>query len=223
MGFISIRLALRVWRPWLHVASGCSRESQLSFRRAVAYLTAFVIIAGATVALAAANEPLEYLDEETGATVTAVGRPLVFVHDRSGFLGPAGDYVTLAAAAVNQSGKITYVLIAYFWWSGVPPKAELAPAAVDPLAVQADERAIQLVLRSATAREAGISRPIHRPRLGTATPYVYAIDLPAMRFIAESHQLALHVESEGTSVNYELSEDRRVALKEFLRSINPNQ
>ena len=108
-------------------------------RRAVAYLTAFVITAGAAVALAAANQPLEYLDEETGATVTVVGRPLVFVHDRSGFLGPAGDYVTLAAAAVNQSGKITYVLIAYFWWSGVPPKAELAPAAVDPLALQADD------------------------------------------------------------------------------------
>jgi hypothetical protein len=192
-------------------------------RRAVAYLTAFVITAGAAVALAAANEPLEYLDEETGATVTVVGRPLVFVHDRSGFLGPAGDYVTLAAAAVNQSGKITYVLIAYFWWSGVPPKAELAPAAVDPLAMQADARGIQLVLRGATAREAGIGRPVHRPRLGAATPYAYAIDLPTLRFIAESHQLALHIESDGTSLNYELFEDRRVALKEFVRSMNRDE
>lgn len=193
------------------------------FRQAVAYLTAFVITAGAAVALAAANQPLEYLDEETGATVTVVGRPLVFVHDRSGFLGPAGDYVTLAAAAVNQSGKITYVLIAYFWWSGVPPKAALAPAAVDPLALQADDRGIQLVLRGATAREAGIGRPVHRPRLGAATPYVYAIDLPTMRFIAESHQLALHIESEGSPLNYELFEDRRVALKEFVRSMNRNE
>jgi hypothetical protein len=192
-------------------------------RRAVAYLTAFVLATGAAVALAAANEPLEYLDEETGATVTVVGRPLVFVHDRSGFLGPAGDYVTLAAAAVNQSGKITYVLIAYFWWSGVPPKAELAPAAVDPLAMQADARGIQLVLRGATAREAGIGRPVHRPRLGAATPYAYAIDLPTLRFIAESHQLALHIESEGTSLNYELFEDRRVALKEFVRSMNRDE
>jgi hypothetical protein len=192
-------------------------------RRAVAYLTAFVITAGAAVALGAANQPLEYLDEETGATVTVVGRPLVFVHDRSGFLGPAGDYVTLAAAAVNQSGKITYVLIAYFWWSGVPPKAALAPAAVDPLALQADDRGIQLVLRGATAREAGIGLPVHRPRLGAATPYVYAIDLPTMRFIAESHRLALHVESEGSPLNYELFEDRRVALKEFVRSMNRNE
>jgi hypothetical protein len=182
-----------------------------------------VLTAGAAVALAAANQPLEYLDEETGATVTAVGRPLVFVHDRSGFLGPAGDYVTLAAAAVNQSGKITYVLIAYFWWSGVPPKAELTPAAVDPLAMQADARGIQLVLRGATAREAGIGRPVHRPRLGAATPHVYAIDLPTLRVIAESHQLALHIESEGTSLNYELFEDRRVALKEFVQSMNRNE
>jgi hypothetical protein len=192
-------------------------------RRAVAYLTALVITAGAAVALAAANQPLEYLDEETGATVTVVGRPLVFVHDRSGFLGPAGDYVTLAAAAVNQSGKITYVLIAYFWWSGVPPKSALAPAALDPLALQADDQGIQLVLRGASAREVGIGVPVHPPRLGGATPYVYAIDLPTMRFIAESHHLALHIESEGTSLNYELFEDRRVALKEFVRSMNRNE
>jgi len=133
-------------------------------------------------------------------TVTVVGRPLVFVHDRSGFLGPAGDYVTLAAAGVNQSGKITYVLIAYFWWSGVPPKGALAPAAVDPLALQADDRAIQLVLRG-TAREAGIGQ----------------------RLIAESHQLALHIESEGSSLQYELFEDRRVALKEFVQRMKGSE
>jgi hypothetical protein len=196
--------------------------SQLMGRQAVAYLTALLITAGAAVALAATNQPLEYLDEETGATVTVVGRPLVFVHDRSGFLGPAGDYVTVAAAAVNQSGKITYVLIAYFWWSGVPPKGALAPAAADPLALQADDRGILLVLRG-TAREAGIGQPVHPPRLGAATPYAYAIDLPTMRFIAESHQLAVHIESEGTSpLNYELFEDRRVALKEFMRRMNGN-
>lgn len=196
------------------------RELQLTIRKGITCLVALVIAAGAAVALAASNEPLEYLDEETGATVTVVGRPLVFVHDRSGFLGNAGDYVTLAAGAVNQSGKITYVLIAYFWWSGVPPKAELAPTAIEPLALQADDRDIQLILRAASAREAGIGVPVHRPPFGTATPHVYAIDLSTMGFIAESHHLALHIQSEGTSVNYALFEDRRAALREFVRRFN---
>ena len=195
-------------------------ELQLTFRKGITYLVPLVIAAGAAVALAASNEPLEYLDEETGATVTVVGRPLVFVHDRSGFLGHAGDYVTLAAAAVNQSGKITYVLIGYFWWSGVPPKAELAPAAIQPLALQADDRNIQLILRAASAREAGIGVAVHRPPFGTATPHAYAIDLSTMGFIAESHNLAVHIQSEGTSVNYALFEDRRAALREFVRRFN---
>jgi hypothetical protein len=191
----------------------------LTFRKGIAYLVALLIAAGAAMAQAASNEPLEYLDEETGATVTVVGRPLVFVHERSGFLGRAGDYVTLAAAAVNRSGKITYLLIGYFWWSGVPPKAELTPAAIEPLALQVDDRNIQLVLHAASAREAGIGMPVHRPPFGTATPHVYAIDLSTMGLIAESHHLALHIQSEGMSVNYVLFEDRRPALREFLRRI----
>jgi len=206
-----------------HAALVSRYKAQRAFRQAVVCLTVLAITVGAAVALAAGNQPLEYLDEETGATVTAVGRPLVFGHDRSGFLGPAGDYVTLAAAAVNQSGKITYVLIAYFWWSGVPPKSALVPPAANPLALQADDRGLQLVLLDGTAREAGIGRPVHQPRLGAATPYAYAIDLTTMQLIAESHQLALHLESGGESLNYELIEDRRVALKEFLRSMTRNE
>jgi hypothetical protein len=38
-----------------------------------------------------------------------------------------------------------------------------------------------------------------------------------MGFIAESHDLALRIKSEGTSVNYALFEDRRAALREFVR------
>jgi hypothetical protein len=177
-------------------------------RQAVAYLMALVFTAGAAVALAAANQPLEYLDEETGATVTVVGRPLVFLHDRSSIVGfPStvvfsGDYVTLAAAAVNQSGKISYVLIAYFWSLGGPRNPAAAAAGVDPLALQADDRGIQLALLGASAREVGISVAVYRPPIAGATPYVYAIDLPTMRFIAESYHLALHIESEGTSLNY---------------------
>jgi hypothetical protein len=220
-------VANTVWLPpWTRLmlawigATRFRREVQLTFRRGITYFVAVVIAAGGAVALAASNEPLEYLDEETGATVTVVGRPLVFVHDRSGSLGPAGDYVTLAAAAVNQSGKITYILVGYFWWQGVPPKAELAPAAIEPLALQADDRNIQLVLRAASAREAGIGVPVHRPRFGSPTPHVYAIDLSTMGLIAESHHLALHIQSEGTSVNYVLLEDRRAALREFVRRSN---
>ena len=177
-------------------------------------LAALVITAGAAKAPAAGSHPLEYLDEETGATVTVVGRPLVF-SKRSGLVGSASDYVTLAAAAVDQSGKISYVIVAYFWSVGVSRR--VPPAAVEPLVLQTDAQRIELVLRGEPARELGIGVPVHRPPFGAATPYIYQIDVPTMRLIAESHHLILRLESHGTSLNYELFEDRRVALKELVR------
>lgn len=200
-----------------HAASGSGDESQLWSRRWVTCLAALVITADAAVALADGNHPLEYLDEVTGATVTVVGRPLVFA-DRSGVVGNARDYVTLAAAAVDQSGNISYVVMAYFWSLRV--SRPVAPAAGEPLVLQADDLRIQLVLRDAPARELGIGVPVHKPPFGAATPYIYAIDVPTMRLIAESHHLTLRIESQGTSLNYELFEDRRVALKELVRRVD---
>jgi hypothetical protein len=202
--------------PARHAASGSGDESQLWSRQWVTCLAALVITAGSAMALAAGNHPLEYLDEVTGATVTVVGRPLVFA-DRSGVVGNARDYVTLAAAAVDQSGKISYVVMAYFWSMRV--SQPVAPAAVEPLVLQADDLRIQLVPRGAPARELGIGVPVHKPPFGAATPYIYAIDVPTMRLIAESNHLTLRIESQGTSLNYELFEDRRVALKELVRRV----
>jgi hypothetical protein len=184
-----------------------------------AYLAALVVTGGAAGALAAGNGPLEYLDEETGTTVTAVGQPLLFACARPEFAN-ARDYVTLVAAAVNRSGTITYVMIGYFWSMVDPRLRGSEPAAVQQLRLQADERSIELPLQGRSAHELGIGVPVHRPPLGTGTPYVYDIDLPSMRFIAASHHLELHVESNGTLLNYKLFEDRRAALREFVRRVN---
>jgi hypothetical protein len=41
-----------------------------------------------------------------------------------------------------------------------------------------------------------------------------------MGIIAESHQLAVHLQNDGTSLTYTLFEDRRPALREFVRRFN---
>jgi hypothetical protein len=184
-----------------------------------AYLAALVVTGGAVGALAAGNGPLEYLDEETGTTVTAVGQPLLFACARPEFAN-ARDYVTLVAAAVNRSGTITYVMIGYFWSMVDPRLRGSEPTAVQQLRLQADERSMELPLQGRSAHDLGIGVPVHRPPLGTGTPYVYDIDLPSMRFIAASHHLELHIESNGTLLTYKLFEDRRVALREFVRRVS---
>ena len=136
-------------------------------------LAALLWLAAAT-ALAGSAPPQEYLDEETAATITVVGEPLVFANERRDLAANARDYVTVAAAAVNRSGKITYVVIAYFWSTVDPrlrPDLLLSPPV---LSLQADDRRLELHLAGHSAHEAGIGRPVHEPPGSPVTPNVTA-------------------------------------------------
>ncbi len=169
--------------------------------------------AAAGLTVASGSRPLQYLDETTGATIVAVGRPLVFAHERSTF---GRDLVTVAAAAVDQSGKVSYILVAYFWSTGVPVDRPMAP---DRLILQADGERIGLARLSQSARDAGIGQPVHPPPFGTATPYAYAIDLPTVQRIAASHDLELFLQGDSALLSYRLLEDGRRSLEDWVRSL----
>ena len=174
----------------------------------------------AATAFAGAGAPHEYLDEQTGATVTVVDEPLVFAYPRRHLAANARDYATVAAAAVNRGGRIEYVLIVYFW-STVDPRLRDDPLpAAEPLVIQADDRRIALKLRGHSAREAGIGFPVHAPAGDAAEPNVYATDLAAVRFIAAARRLAMIADSKGTTLGYELWSDQRAALGAFVRHMS---
>jgi hypothetical protein len=177
---------------------------------------AMLLVLRAWDALANDKQPQEYLDERTAATITVVGAPLIFAYARTELAANARDYVTLAAAAVNRSGAISYVLIGYFWSTVDPRLRQDALPSVQPLILQADDRRLELTLRAASAREAGIGVPVHAPPGVTATPTVYATDLATLRFLTEAHRLSLLADSGGTALRYELWEDQRAALRLFV-------
>jgi len=166
------------------------------------------------------KEPQEYLDEETAATITVVGEPLVFAYTRRDMAANARDYVTLAAAAVNRAGKVSYVLIGYNW-STVDPRLRRDPLPPpESLVLQADDRTIALKLSGHSAHEAGIGVPVHEPPGTSVPPNVYAADLATLRFLAEARHLSLQVELTDTTIGYELWEDRRPALRRFVQHMN---
>jgi hypothetical protein len=179
------------------------------------------LLALASVAtLAAPKGPQEYLDEDTAATVTVVGEPLVFACPHPELAANVRDYLTLAAGAVNRNGKLTYVLIGYYW-STLDPRLRHDPQPpAEPLTLQADDRRIQLTLGGRTAHEAGIGMPVHAPPGSNATPNVYGVDLATLRFIGEARHLTVVAESGGTDLTYDLWEDRRPALRAFVRHMN---
>ncbi len=180
---------------------------------------AALLALGACAALASDKQPREYLDEDTAATVTVVGEPLVFAYAHPELAANQRDYVTLAAAAVNRNGKVSYVLMAYFW-STVDPRLRRDPLpSPEHLVLQADDRRIELHLQGHSPHEAGIGEPVHAPS-GDATPNVYRTDLGTVRFIGEARQLTIVVDSDPAPITYELWEDRRVALRNFVHHMS---
>jgi hypothetical protein len=190
-----------------------------------------VILAGmqyalsACTALPSVDAPEEYLDPNTAATISVVGRPLVFARARPNLAAHMRDYVTLAAAAVNRSGKTEYVVIAYFWTTfdahGQEDATRAEPnSASDTLIVAADDRRIELTLQGHSAHAAGIGLPVHAPPVRSATPNVYRTDLATLRFIAAARHLAVLKSADDPDSGYEIWEDRRAALSELVRLLN---
>lgn len=172
------------------------------------------------VAVAGTKAPQEYLDEETAATITVVGEPLVFACPHPELAANVRDYLTLAAAAVNRNGKVSYVLIGYFWSTLDPRLRHESQPPPEPLTLQADDRRIQLTFGGRSAHEAGIGMPVHAPAGSDAAPNVYGVDLATLRFLSEARHLTLAAESGGTDLTYELWEDRRPALRAFVRHMS---
>jgi hypothetical protein len=190
-----------------------------------------VILAGmqcalsACTALPSVDSPEEYLDPNTAATISVVGRPLVFAHAQPNLAAHMRDYVTLAAAAVNRSGKTEYVVIAYFWTTldahgQEGAKRTESNSAADTLILVADDRRIELPSQGHSAHAAGIGMPVHAPPVRSATPNVYRTDLATLRFIAAARHLAVLRSAEDPDSAYEIWEDRRAALGQLVGLLN---
>jgi hypothetical protein len=161
--------------------------------------------------------PEEYLDQTTGATITVVGKPLVFAHERPERAAHMRDYVTLAAAAVNRGGKTDHVLVAYYWTTfDEHGRSGETPIATAGLVVAADDRRIALSLAGHSAHELGIGTPVHPPPVSSVTPDIYRTDLATLRFIAAAHHLAVLKQGDDPSMAYEIWDDQRAALGAFV-------
>jgi hypothetical protein len=176
-----------------------------------------VLVTAASSTLAGV-QPLEYLDQETGATVTVVSHPLVFARERSAAIYGQRDYVTLAAASVDQSGKITFMFIGYFWAAGAPQSHE--EARCNAIVLQPQDARVALTPLGGPAREAGIAEPVHRPPFGRPVPCIYVVDLQIMQTIASSAHLELHGGEDTKSPTYQLFDDRLDALRELVRRLS---
>jgi hypothetical protein len=173
------------------------------------------------------DAPEEYLDNETAATVLVAARPLVFARDRPELAVHMRDYVTLAAASVDRSGKSDYVLIAYFWTTldahgreGESGSLEGADPRSRELVIVADDRLIRLKAGSVSAHDMGIGEAVHAPPSRTAVQVLYRVDLATLRFLSAAHHLALLQDATDPTSGFQLWSDRRPALGALVKSLS---
>ena len=167
----------------------------------------------------AGEAPKEYLDEHTGATVSAMDTALVFARDRSERAANLRDYVNLVAATVNRGGQRDYVLIAYVW-STLDARYDPVKPAADSLVLVADDRRIRLNANGKTPSDLGIVHGVGAPAGQVAKPLVFPTDIATLRFIAAARSLQIQASVGETPVTYELWEDQRPALDRFVRFLN---
>ncbi len=191
-------------------------------------MTAFVLaMLASCTEIPVGDGPREILDKETGATISVVGRPLVFAHERPERAAHMRDYITLAAAAVNRQGRIEYDLIAYFWTTldahgleGEPFKERASGLESKPLTIAADDRRILLQLAASSVRDAGIGLALGAPAPPSSAAAVYATDLSTLRFLAAARHLSVLADEDDPASNFELWADRRGALKQLVKLLN---
>jgi hypothetical protein len=162
------------------------------------------------------KQPLEYLDEQSGATVTAVEKPLLFARERSERAANLRDYVTLMAVTVNRGGKRDSLLIAYIW-STLDARYEPDRPVAESLVLVADDRLIRLEGSGGTAADFGIIRAVGAPPGRTVKPIVVPMDLATQRFIAAARNLQIQAKVADQVVSYILWDDQRKALDRYVR------
>jgi hypothetical protein len=179
-----------------------------------AWLLAAAITACA-IAGCTATQPAvrEYQDERTAATVTVAGRGLLFAEAQSAYTVNARNYLTLVPVEIDRGG--THLLYWYgYTWSSLDERFGHGPP--DQYALVADGRQVTLTFRAATPQELGLSEAPVKPPSSDARTIVAVTNRAELWVVAEAKDLGALGNRAGTLEPYELWEDGRAAINDFL-------
>jgi len=169
-----------------------------AFRPAV---TACIVLAVATagcVATSPGDGAREYLDEQTAATVTVLGRPIVFAMERPELAVHARDYLTLLPIDVNRAGAHQRYYYGYAW--STLDKRRLAGTEAPTVRYElvADGRRIRLDPLAGRPRDLGLGEAPVSPPNARAVPIIAAATAEVQNFVAAAEEVvAVAVREEG--------------------------
>ncbi len=160
--------------------------------------------------------PHEVLDEVSAATLIVVNRPIVFARARTDVAAHARDYVTLVGLQEDRSGEYSTWLIVHRWSTVDPRIADDRGVGAGELRIVADDR--ELVLRPQSPPPKVLERGdlLFAPKTARAQSAAYAVDVPTLRYLANSRSLALRFTEDALPLPYAIWADGRADLLAML-------
>lgn len=152
------------------------------------------------------DEPREYLDSRTAATITVGGPALVFARERPELAVNARDYVTLVPIDVNRAGTHTQYYYGYLWSTIDKRRADASAEAVPAsrLDLVADGRRIALRPHAGPLRELGLGDEPLPPPSRSAEVLVAPTTREVQSFVADATELRAVATVSGSSEQFEL-------------------
>jgi hypothetical protein len=174
------------------------------------------LLAGCTTT--AGTEPQEYLDERTAATVTVGAKALVLARERPEYAVNARDYLSLWPVDVNRMGKHDLYFYGYAW-STIDKRA--AGESAGKFELLADGRRIALTSSSSKPRSLGFGAPAVEAPAGEATLLIVPTTREVLKFVSSAGDVWALRTRDGLAERFELWEDGRAAIDEFLAGAGP--
>ncbi len=165
----------------------------------------------------------EFLDEQTGTTLSVVAMPLVFARERIDVAAHARDYATLVAVEIDNSGKYSEYFLLYRWSTVDPRMSPLPSPNAGELRILAEGRVINLGPLERMPVSLSRRRELHVPQHGNLIAHAYPVDAATLRFIATSRELTVLMPQEPLDTPFHMWEDGRKALEQFAQRASAPQ
>lgn len=149
-------------------------------------------------------EPREYLDEQTAATVTVRGRPMVFALERPQLAVHARDYLTLVPIDVNRAGTHARYFYGYVWSTIDKRGLTGTEQSMVRFELVADGRRIPLATLAGQPRDVGLGEaPLPPPNAG-ALRMIVATTPEVQDFVAAAEEIVAVAVYDGGSDRFAL-------------------
>ena len=151
------------------------------------------LLAALTAACASGPAPAihEFLDTETGVTVTACRAPLVLYRDNPAAAAYARNIVHTGPVEVNRSGSFRYYLWVGIWNTMQPADTVTSRDGFETIVIVVDGEPMTLDVAGWTPAAIGASVPVYTKPVASAADAYYPVTIDQLRFIAEARDITL--------------------------------